>query len=142
MRRTIKAKFVSFIYFDLNFRAFPLALSYIDTAQHISLSDLDECATNSSLCHQVCTNTFGSYECGCYPGFRLFENSSMCEGKFILSYRDTLNCKLCFLDINECENANRTCEQNCTNEVGSFICSCEAGFSLDENNKTCTRKHS
>ena len=42
--------------------------------------DLDECAMNSSLCDQICENTFGSYECSCSPGFKLVEGSNKCDG--------------------------------------------------------------
>ena len=41
-------------------------------------SDLDECAANSSLCHQICENTVGSYTCTCEVGFRL--RDGLCEG--------------------------------------------------------------
>lgn len=45
------------------------------------------------------------------------------------------------LDINECAAANGGCEQNCTNSIGSYNCSCISGYDLDpENNMTCTSK--
>ena len=31
--------------------------------------DLDECAVNKGGCDQVCTNTQGSYQCSCNPGY-------------------------------------------------------------------------
>lgn len=42
-------------------------------------SDLDECAQDTSLCDQVCNNTFGSYICSCEPGYLLVGED--CEGK-------------------------------------------------------------
>ena len=48
-----------------------------------SCIDYDECATNNTLCDQVCMNTFGSYECACNSGYRLLEDSMSCEGKSI-----------------------------------------------------------
>lgn len=50
--------------------------------------DIDDCAMDSSLCGQICVNTFGSYACDCNPGFRLLEDSITCEG--IISSRCTI----------------------------------------------------
>ena len=38
-------------------------------------------------------------------------------------------------DINEC--TENPCDQNCTNTVGSFTCSCNNGYELDRNNRSC-----
>ena len=35
------------------------------------------------------------------------------------------------LDINECEDGNGGCSQICTNNEGSFECSCNDGYILD-----------
>jgi len=43
-------------------------------------------------------------------------------------------------DVNECITDNGNCEQNCTNTIGSFYCSCWTGYRLDENGKNCTGK--
>ena len=40
------------------------------------------------------------------------------------------------LDIDEC-NGSHSCEQECINSPGSFICSCRHGYSLDEDGRTC-----
>ncbi|XP_048774233.1 epidermal growth factor-like protein 8 [Ostrea edulis] len=32
--------------------------------------DLDECLTGRSSCQQICKNTIGGYECGCFHGFK------------------------------------------------------------------------
>ena len=42
--------------------------------------DIDECL-NASTCEQICTNTYGSFVCGCLAGYRLVEDTpSHCEG--------------------------------------------------------------
>ena len=46
------------------------------------------------------------------------------------------------IDINECETANGGCEHNCTNTIGSFFCSCYAGYQLDENGLNCSGERS
>ncbi|KAI8507036.1 hypothetical protein Bbelb_154750, partial [Branchiostoma belcheri] len=39
--------------------------------------------------------------------------------------------------IDECASANGGCEQTCTNNVGSFICSCPVGYSLNAGGLLC-----
>ena len=46
-------------------------------------TDADECATGSDLCEQVCTNTVGSYTCGCWPGYSPTSNLLSCLGKYM-----------------------------------------------------------
>ena len=41
------------------------------------------------------------------------------------------------LDIDECANNVSLCNHYCNNTEGSFICSCDEGYSLSENNFTC-----
>uniref|UniRef100_A0A7M5XM47 EGF-like domain-containing protein n=1 Tax=Clytia hemisphaerica TaxID=252671 RepID=A0A7M5XM47_9CNID len=40
-------------------------------------------------------------------------------------------------DINECSTLNGGCNQICTNQPGSFQCSCRSGFRLSSDGKTC-----
>ena len=42
-------------------------------------------------------------------------------------------------DINECSGANN-CQQECTNTEGSFTCSCQMGFVLGADQRTCDRE--
>ncbi|XP_013396588.1 uncharacterized protein LOC106163529 [Lingula anatina] len=41
------------------------------------------------------------------------------------------------LDIDECSANTDGCEHNCTNSVGSYTCSCNAGYSLAVDNHSC-----
>ena len=43
-------------------------------------------------------------------------------------------------DINECEKKNGGCSDQCTNTIGSFICSCPKGFRLKIDYLTCEGK--
>ena len=41
------------------------------------------------------------------------------------------------LDVNECLDNNGGCDHNCTNTIGSFVCSCQPGYDLDSDRLTC-----
>ena len=47
---------------------------------------------------------------------------------------------VCFvgLDVDECAVGSDDCQQICTNQDGGFLCSCEPGYSLTKDMKTCT----
>ena len=42
--------------------------------------DINECSTNNGGCAQDCTNTDGSYFCGCNVGYRLNSDGYTCNG--------------------------------------------------------------
>ncbi len=42
-----------------------------------------------------------------------------------------------YADINECSTNNGGCAQTCTNNAGSFQCSCGSGYSLASNGMSC-----
>ena len=44
---------------------------------------------------------------------------------------------LFFSDINECDEGTSGCAQNCHDNVGSFTCSCNAGYFLNNDQRTC-----
>lgn len=44
--------------------------------------------------------------------------------------------------MNECEDNNGDCEQQCINEVGGYRCICKPGFKLRGDNKTCEIENS
>ena len=43
--------------------------------------DIDECQTDNGRCTQSCNNSIGSYECSCWDGYELANNSRTCDGK-------------------------------------------------------------
>ena len=45
-----------------------------------------------------------------------------------------------FSDVDECAENTSGCSQRCTNTVGSFICSCNLGYTLGSDKKTCLGK--
>jgi hypothetical protein len=42
-----------------------------------------------------------------------------------------------YTDIDECTADTDGCGQVCTNTDGSFTCSCNSGYTLDSNGRTC-----
>ncbi len=99
-------------------------------------SDIDECTMNNGGCEQNCNNTEGSFNCFCDSGYIVDSNGFNCSGEFIFH-----SCNLCIIlltDNNECSVNNGDCEHICTNTKGNFSCSCNTGYSLDDNERNCT----
>ena len=108
-------------------------------------SDIDECALNISECTHNCTNTIGSYYCLCYSGYQLAANQKNCSGKYRLLNTIYMFCydELWYfqnLDINECTLNISGCNQNCTNMIGSYFCSCYSGYEIQNDNRNCVGK--
>lgn len=40
-------------------------------------------------------------------------------------------------DVDECGVDSNPCDQICDNTEGSFLCSCNTGYELQENGQTC-----
>ncbi len=43
-------------------------------------------------------------------------------------------------EIHECNDGVHLCEHVCTNTPGSYVCSCNAGYTLSGNGISCTSK--
>ena len=54
-------------------------IMFIIILMFASMSDIDECFRQIDLCEQNCTNTPGSYVCGCDTGYN--ESGFNCIGK-------------------------------------------------------------
>ena len=73
--------------------------------------DIDECVNYPGLCRGYlhCTNTVGSYICGCRSGY------------------ETIGLKC--IDINECANRGQCPEKSlCVNTQGNYTCQCYDGY--------------
>ena len=42
-----------------------------------------------------------------------------------------------FTDIDECQENTANCSQGCNNTIGSYLCYCEVGYTLDTDLHTC-----
>ena len=43
-------------------------------------------------------------------------------------------------DVDECDMGTDGCAQNCSNTNGSFVCSCDVGYVLDDDDLDCLGK--
>ena len=104
--------------------------------------DINECATGSHTCQQQCTNSRGSFSCGCDQGYRLLSDMRSCQGNLCLVAVNSLIAICLISDVNECvEDAqlcNNTLGQICINLAGSFNCSCPVGTEVVSGRCVCT----
>ncbi|XP_068106398.1 epidermal growth factor-like protein 8 [Hyperolius riggenbachi] len=47
--------------------------------------------------------------------------------------------RYCHVDIDECRRPSRYCSQLCVNTRGSYNCACNAGYTLEEDGKSCMK---
>ena len=104
--------------------------------------DTNECSSlSTNACQHNCVNTPGSYTCQCRTGFRLNANGRNCTGleytRFIMKI--ILIILLC-AEVHECNEGADLCEHTCTNTPGSYVCSCNPGYTLSSNGFTCSSK--
>ncbi|XP_072048085.1 uncharacterized protein [Amphiura filiformis] len=117
--------------------------------------DIDECDRSTDDCNPVngtCTNTIGSFTCSCKAGYdgdgiictELNEcGSNPCLHGECMDRINTFECNcngtgyegfFCQIDIDECDRDKDNCNPvngTCTNTIGSFTCSCIAGYDGD-----------
>lgn len=55
----------------------------------------------------------------------------------LLAWLSVSNCLYVLVDNNECAIDNGGCDHKCTNYGGYFECSCQDGYNLHEDGKTC-----
>ena len=67
---------------ERNCQGKPITLSNFNHGYWIShYSDIDECDEEIATCEQYCTNTAGSFNCGCNPGYNISLNGFSCIGE-------------------------------------------------------------
>ena len=46
-------------------------------------ADINECSEGIDNCNQTCTNTEGSFTCGCDDGYLLYSDETTCNGIYL-----------------------------------------------------------
>ncbi len=102
---------------------------------------MNQCLTNNGGCDHICTNELPGFSCSCRPGYQLQTDNKKCLGKYSLLTKSICNNYTCSMsaDINECETEG-TCEDECFNTDGSFLCLCTANTILNNDGKSCLRE--
>uniref|UniRef100_H3D510 Adhesion G protein-coupled receptor E10 n=1 Tax=Tetraodon nigroviridis TaxID=99883 RepID=H3D510_TETNG len=95
--------------------------------QTLSSSDINECS-NLTICgpEALCTNKPGTFTCACNAGWAPTDRKE--------EPRDAIN--VCIADIGECVEELTICgpNANCTNVIGSYNCTCNSGYRLNNLN--------
>ena len=99
--------------------------------------DIDECQMALHECAEnaTCSDTEGSYECTCDPGFT--GDGFNCTSMYIYTVRYIF---ISFVwhtetvivsDVDECSSTEPPCDTHatCIDTTGSYICECVEGFS-------------
>ena len=83
-------------------------------------------------------NTLSSYFCKCIDGYTLQNDDRSCIGTISLAPPLLLSHATDFSDVDEClDSALNDCEDKCINIIGSYNCSCDDGFILDIDGRSC-----
>ena len=56
--------------------------------------DVDECGDDTDGCSQTCTNTEGSFTCGCTDGYVLNVDGTTCDGMYMLHVYYYVKCNV------------------------------------------------
>ena len=99
-------------------------------------ADRNECALFRGGCQHTCTNTEGSYNCSCFPGYTLKEDGFSCQGMKII-VKLAMHCLYLSIDTDECALNNGGCQHKCINTDGSYYCSCDTGYDLQQDKHSC-----
>ncbi|KRG07373.1 uncharacterized protein Dmoj_GI14125, isoform D [Drosophila mojavensis] len=100
-----------------------------------SCEDINECAEDSPVCssNANCYNTIGSYYCECKPGF---QRKSLNSNANSMDQENWYAHGQCF-DVDECQSIPGLCQQKCVNFWGGYRCTCNQGYELSHDNRTC-----
>ena len=52
---------------------------------------MNECLDNNGGCDHNCTNTIGSFECSCQPGYDLDSDGLACVGMYMVQLMVTID---------------------------------------------------
>ena len=115
---------------------------YVETDQLLQLfslpTDVNECDLDIHNCHNeaFCTDDIDGFSCTCNAGYS--GNGTFCESEQINLYKEQHHSFIFLTDADECALGVDTCDEDhadCTDTVGSYVCTCHVGFHGD--GETC-----
>ncbi|KAK2847059.1 hypothetical protein Q5P01_010058 [Channa striata] len=105
----------------------------------------DPCEEGNGGCTQLCLSEGDRVQCSCRPGFTLAGNAKNCEDIDECRFELGADGKQCYRIemeiINSCEKNNGGCSHYCEHTTNGPLCSCNHGFQLDHDRKTCVDRN-
>lgn len=136
VNQTIQYFVIVNVILDPGAQAIPLDAEDVSENYPIFLSDLTCEGSELSIldCERRQHQPTGLYSCD-----HSHDVAVRCPGSYVRFKYDVIIIMLLlfFSDIDECLTVNGGCEQNCSNVIGSFYCSCVGGYELDSSKFSC-----
>uniref|UniRef100_A0A4W4DZ80 VWFA domain-containing protein n=1 Tax=Electrophorus electricus TaxID=8005 RepID=A0A4W4DZ80_ELEEL len=127
-------------------------------------SMIDYCTFGNDSCEHECVSVLNGFYCRCYEGYSVNEDERTCTSycaSYLFFTKNTKRCwhlNTCFAClsgsyksssrishcsppipvIDYCSFGNDSCEHKCVSVLNGFYCRCKEGYSLNEDEQTCT----
>ncbi|XP_045475772.1 tolloid-like protein 1 [Harmonia axyridis] len=120
----------------LNFTHFDLEGNNVHHLQH-QPCDYDKIEVYSKF-SETNLKKHGTF-CGSKPPRRIISEGNVMRIVFSsdASIQKSGFSAIYFTDQDECSSNNGGCQHECVNTLGSYVCTCHSGFTLDENGRDC-----
>ena len=105
--------------------------------------------TNKCMCYRSASFSKTAYEIGIVTVDSLRQSLTTSiqtvtfngfDPKIDYTWGSAIWCFFFVSDVNECQTDHHGCEQTCNNLPGSYNCSCDTGFMLNNDSRTCSGK--
>jgi len=94
---------------------------------------------SSSRAHPTAATLTSSFWCCCLAVCSgRCQNGGTCSGPETCSCPSGFTGQFCENDINECAE-EKPCDQLCINTMGSYLCKCREGFTLQSDQQSCKK---
>uniref|UniRef100_A0A3Q3M2D0 Matrilin 4 n=1 Tax=Mastacembelus armatus TaxID=205130 RepID=A0A3Q3M2D0_9TELE len=119
-------------------------------------SVIDYCSFGNHSCDHRCVSVLSGFHCRCNEGYRLLADGKTCRGEMYAENKNENHHLLCWIQVIQhvcctcvqthtdddtidlCAEGKHDCEQICVSAPDAFTCDCNKGYTLNEDEKTCT----